>query len=96
MTGWDSASYMMGEILCTWWIHRMRLITSSSVSSGETAGKLPMSPRSPAAQGSGFIAQDFDFFGGECIGDYEVSIFAVKSHVVFGDAGGGFFGDGCH
>ena len=63
---------------------------------GRKGGQITHVAAFPATQGCGFVAQDLDFFGGEGIGDYEVSIFAVKSHVVFGDARGGFFGDGCH
>ena len=63
---------------------------------GRKGGQIAYVAALPAAQSGGFVAQDLDFFGGECIGDYEVSIFAVKSHVVFGDARDGFVEDGCH
>ena len=63
---------------------------------GQRGGQIAYVAALPAAQGCGFVAQDLDFFGGECIGDYEVSIFAVKGHIAFGNARGGFFGDGCH
>ena len=63
---------------------------------GRKGGQITHVAALPATQGCGFIAQGLDFFGGEGIGDYEVSIFAVKGHVFFCDARGGFFGDGCH
>lgn len=63
---------------------------------GREGGQITHIAALPATQGCGFVAQGLDFFGGECIGDYEVSIFAVKGHVVFGDARGGFVGDGGH
>ena len=63
---------------------------------GRDSGQIAYVTALPAAQSGGFSAQDFDFFGGEGIGDYEVSIFAIKGHVVFGYARGGFVGDDCH
>ena len=63
---------------------------------GRNGGQITHVATLSATQGCGFIAQGFDFFGGEGIGDYEVSIFAVKGHVFFCDARSGFFGDGCH
>ena len=63
---------------------------------GRDGGQIAYVATRSATQGGGFVAQDFDFFGGEGIGNDEVSVFAVKGHVVFGDARGGFFGYGCH
>ena len=63
---------------------------------GRNGGQITHVAALPTTQRGGFIAQGLDFFGGEGIGDYEVSIFAVKGHVFFCDARSGFFGDGCH
>ena len=58
---------------------------------GREGGQIAYVAAFSSTQRSGFAAQGFDFFGGERVGDDEVSIFAVKGHIVFGDARGGFF-----